>query len=172
LKKTKSGLSQIKKLKTSNHNEEFGYEVLERPSREIEIRKYNKQVWAQDHNADSNASYMKLSAYTEGQNKEKRKAPITGPVINSEDIHGPYVAFILLPQEDHPPEPLDEEIKIRKIPEIKYAVISLIGLVTPESFDNALKNKGMKILSGPYFFQYGKPWTLPLNQKNEVAYEI
>jgi hypothetical protein len=160
-------------------NEEHDYEVVERPSHEIEIRKYKKQIWAQDHNTDSNASYMKLSAYTEGQNKEQKKTPTTGPMINSEDIQGPYVAFILLPQEDHPPEPLNEEIMIRKIPERKYAVISLLGLVTLESFDrdkrvleNTLKNKGVKILSGPYFFQYGKPWTLPVEQKNEVAYEI
>jgi hypothetical protein len=160
-------------------DEEPGYEVVERPSREIEIRKYNKQVWVQDHNADSNASYIKLNAYVEGQNKERKKTQTTGPVINSEDIHGPYVALILLHQEGHPPEPLDDEIKIKKIPEKKLAVISLLGLVTPESFDrdrrvlqNTLKNKGMKILSGPYFFQYSKPWTLPLDQKNEVAYEI
>ena len=160
-------------------DEELGYEVLERLGLEIEIRKYNRQLWAQDHNLDSNASYMKLSAYAEGQNKEQRKAPIKGPVINSEDIHGPFVALILLPQEEHPPEPLDEEIHIRKIPERKYAVISLLGLVTPESFErdkrvleNTLKNKGTKIISGPYFFQYSKPWTLPLEQKNEVAYEI
>ena len=160
-------------------DEELGYEVLERPSREIEIRKYKAQVWAQDHNPDSNASYIKLNAYTEGQNKEQKKLLTTEPVINSEDVHGTYVAFILMPAEGNPPDPLDEEIQIRKIPERKLAVISLIGLVTPESFDrdkrvleNTLKNKGTKILSGPYFFQYSKPWTLPLEQKNEVGYEI
>ena len=159
--------------------EETGYKLVEKLASDMEVRHYKKQTWVQDHNPDSNASYMKLLAYSEGQNKENRKVPQTVPVINGEDIKGPYVAFLIPCEIHNPPEPLDPEIEIRNVPERKLATISLSGLVSPESFDrdkrvleNTLKNRGIKIKNGPIFFQYNKPWTPPLEQKNEIAFEI
>lgn len=159
--------------------EEACYEVVERLRYDIELRRYSKQIWVLDYNFDRNLSFMKLLAYIEGQNKEKQKMEMTVPVVNGEDIQGPYTAFILPKEITQPPKPLDGGIKIMHLGDRRLAVISFHGIATPESFERekrilekTLKNRDLKIKSGPYLLQYSKPWTPPLEQRNEIAYEV
>ena len=57
------------------------YEVLERLSRQVEIRQYDQQIWISATDTTDNASFSVLASYIFGRNKERQNVAMTAPVI-------------------------------------------------------------------------------------------
>jgi hypothetical protein len=80
---------------------------------------------------------------------------------------------------ENTPVPFNSDIKILKIKEGYYAVIRYSGRASDKNFtkhksilENELKKDDISILSEPIKATYDGPFTLPMNRRNEVMFEI
>lgn len=186
----------------------FGLRTTEEPSYtveakagNIEIRKYADIIVAQtavtaDYERSSSVAFNRLSGYIFGNNKNKQAISMTAPVLQeaeSKDIamtapvlqeksDQKWMMSLVMPAEytlETLPEPLDSEVKIKKIPGKKTAAIRYTGFLSEENItakakqlQNWLDEQGYDSVSTPRSAGYDPPWTLPFLRRNEVHIDI
>ena len=184
--------------------EEAAYTVAIKDG-DFELRDYQPMVIAQttiddDFDEAGNKAFRRLFAYISGNNSSNSEIAMTAPVIadtaaenNGEKIamtapvlqeevqDGWRYAFVL-PAEitlETAPEPVDENITIKKEPGKKVAVIQFSGFWSEAGMmDKAtelrswIKAKDFKSLSEPRWAGYNPPWTIPFLRRNEVMIDV
>lgn len=77
------------------------------------------------------------------------------------------------------PEPLDPEVKLRKLPPSTIAVVTFSGLHSAANLEKYsrqlqawLEKQGYRAISEPRLASYDPPWTIPFLRRNEVQITI
>lgn len=172
------------------------YQVLEKEG-PFDIRQYD-EYWAVrtevegDYRASTSKGFRLLFNYISGNNKQQEKIAMTGPVIQQEKgekiaMTGPviqqkkgkgWIMEFVLPSKyntTQPPEPLDPEVKLVKVPGYRAAVISYSGNLREEKYNakaeelmDIVRAKGLQPVGEPFSAGYDPPWTIPFLKHNEV----
>ena len=122
--------------------EKAKYEVIEKQGK-FEIRQYKPQIVAEtvvdtDFDKAGNVAFRKLFNYISGENRKKESIAMTAPVnqksshekiamtapVNQQKSEEKYVISFLMPSKysmETLPEPLDPNVRLRKIPARKIA---------------------------------------------------
>ena len=168
--------------------EKIRYRVL-RKIDDLEIRQYPSIILATVEGKQDNSAFRILFDYIQGSNKTRKKVPMTAPVISSERI--PMTAPVVSSEETFSfvlpegttlgsaPIPLNERIKVHKIPERKLAVLGFGGRVNDgllsrknNEFISILKKNGIPFKGPPFLMRYNSPFMPGPFRKNEVAVEL
>ena len=165
---------------------EVQYRLIKKINR-VEIRRYEKLIIAEvDGYGDGGFSH--LFDYISGNNTRKTNLEMTAPVISkSIEMTAPVlsenesIAFVM-PEGytlENTPEPNDERIKIKQIPERIIAAIKFSGRWKPSNFAEKSKQilreleKSQINSKGNIFtMRYSGPLTPWFLRRNEVAIEI
>ena len=74
-----------------------------------------------------------------------------------------------------PPEPLNTDVSIVKVPGYRAAAISYSGNLREEKYNTKIKElldivelKGQQSIGEPFSAGYDPPWTIPFLKRNEV----
>ena len=184
--------------------EEAGYTLIEKDNK-IEIREYDELVavatWVdEDFKTSGNTAFRRLFNYISGNNKAKDKIAMTAPVITNQSktkdgekiaMTAPVIShqsekgwrfMFVLPASytlETAPEPLDERVKLIKVPQRKMAVIRFSGSWNHDKskekikeLQEWLKANNLKEKSLPNIAGYDPPFTIPALRRNEVMIEI
>lgn len=153
----------------------------------VEIRLYEKLIIA-EVDGYGDVGFNLLFDYISGNNTTKTNLEMTAPVISkSIEMTAPVlsenesIAFVM-PEEyilENTPEPNDERIKIKQIPERYIAALKFSGRWTPSSFADKSKQLLWELekfqinFKGNIFtMRYSGPLTPWFLRRNEVAIEI
>jgi len=164
------------------------YEVAGRIG-EIELREYPELVLATVAGQGDNSAFRLLFSYISGENRTRKKIPMTAPVISSEKIEmtAPVISdansfSFVMPLKyslEEIPEPLDSHIRIQRIPARRLAVIRFKGYARQKSVNevkarlvSALQTSGIATVGQPFLMRYNSPWTLGFMRRNEIGIEI
>ena len=160
--------------------EEANYQVIKK-NQNYEIRKYSNRLAVETIEYNRSSGFRKLFNYISGNNNTNEEIKMTTPVTRIEK-NGNMTMQFYLPlkfNEENTPVPSNPDIKILKIKEGYYAVIKYSGRASDKNFikhksilENELKKDDMSILSPPIKATYEGPFTLPMNRRNEVMFEI
>ena len=115
-----------------------------------------------------------------------QKIAMTSPVAQSPaegaGENGPWVVQFTMPSDytlDSLPKPKDASIKFNAQPADRQLVLQFSGLAgtavlaQQEAKLRAIANaEGLKLASGPMYYFYDDPFTLPWNRRNEVAFVV
>jgi hypothetical protein len=111
------------------------YEVLEKDGN-FEIRSYESFLTAtvKESNIVSIMEFNKLFSFISGNNSNKEKIPMTAPVINDMNDNHKTTEFVMPTQflKNGPPDPLDQDITIRKYEKHFIAAITFSGNIDSE----------------------------------------
>ena len=160
--------------------EEANYEVVKQ-NKVYEIRKYSDRLAIETITSNESSSFRKLFNYISGNNENKEKISMTTPVTQIEKKGSMTMQFYLPSKfnKDNTPRPSNSDIKILNIKGGYYAVIKYSGRASDKNFikhksilENELKKDDISILSTPIKATYDGPFTLPMNRRNEVMFEI
>ncbi len=183
--------------------EQAPYQVVERLSETVEIRRYPPLVVAEttvpatNGRGDRSEAFRRLFDYISGANQAREKVEMTAPVETvrgSEKIEmtvpvetaatkdGPYAMRFVLPASyslETAPEPTDEKVRIREIPERLLAVLRFSGSTGTENvaekrrtLARAIERSRWQVAGEPNAMFYDPPWTLPFLRRNEVAFPV
>jgi effector-binding domain-containing protein len=164
------------------------YEVAGRIG-EVELREYPELMLATVTGQGDNSAFRLLFSYISGENRTRKKIPMTAPVITSEKIEmtapvisdGNSFSFVmpLKYKLEEIPEPLDSRIRIQKIPARRLAVIRFKGYARQKSVNevkarllSALQTSGIATVGEPFLMRYNSPWTPGFMRRNEVGIEV
>ncbi len=160
----------------------------------VEIRHYPRIIIAKVDNRVSD-SFGLLFRFISGQNKQKEKVKMTSPVVSqessqeikmtspvfSEFSNNGYMAFVM-PSEftfETTPEPLDDDVKIEKLPDRTLAVLRFSGSWSEKNFEtktkelfDELSKARIKTKGGVFAMLYNPPFIPSFLRRNEVAIEI
>ena len=148
----------------------------------IEIRRYSPTIQAVTPMPDySSGGFRRLAGYIFGGNDGDQSIAMTAPVQETMGGNDGEMAFTM-PSEysmEALPNPKDERVSLRHVPERTVAVIVFSGRASDakaqtkwEELSNALAEAGVRTSGGPFLNQYNPPWTLPFLRRNEVMVEI
>ena len=160
--------------------EEANYEVVKQ-NKVYEIRKYSDRLAIETIIYNQGSSFRKLFNYISGNNENKEEISMTTPVTQVEKKGNMTMQFYLPSKfnKDNTPSPSNSEVKVLNIKGGYYAVIKYSGRASDKNFikhksilENELKKDDMSILSPPIKATYDGPFTLPMNRRNEVMFEI
>jgi len=169
--------------------------------RDVEIRKYPPLLLASVHGASDNDMFYPLFRFITGNNRIKKKVPMTAPVISGEDIPmttpvitaekipmtapvitGSRTMSFVMPEDftrESIPEPLDSRITLEEIPERTIAVIRFSGRTDETTVQkmtahllSVLEEEKIMVKSSPFLMRYNSPWTPGFLRRNEVSVEI
>lgn len=182
-----------------SHVEQAKYKVTESYNN-IEIRDYEPMIVAEVEVAGKREEAIKqgfrmIADYIFGDNiptkniamtapvtqTQGEKVAMTAPVIQQADNDVWKVRFVM--PEGYTlttlPAPKNHAIKLKQIPEKRFAVIRFSGLPDNQKLHhNELKlltfiqDKHLKTVSVATYAFYNPPWTLPFLRRNEVMFEI
>ena len=174
----------------------LNYQVMEKDGK-FDIRQY-ADYWVVrteidgEYRSSTNEGFRLLFGYISGRNKQQEKIAMTGPVMQQEKgekiaMTGPviqqkkgksWIMEFVLPSKYNdiqPPEPLDPEVSIVKVPGYRAAAISYSGNLREEKYNTKIKElldivtlKGLQPIGEPFSAGYDPPWTLPFLKRNEV----
>lgn len=174
----------------------LNYQVLEKDG-EFNIRQY-ADYWVvrteidDEYRSSTGKGFRLLFSYISGKNKAQEKIAMTGPVMQQEKgeriaMTGPviqqkkgesWIMEFVLPAKYNtaqPPEPLDPDVSIVKVPGYRAAAIRYSGNLREEKYHEKTKElldivklKGLKPVGEPFSAGYDPPWTLPFLKRNEV----
>lgn len=153
---------------------------------DIEIRKYPSVLVVSMFNNNDSEAFNFLFDYIQGNNKLRKKVPMTAPVLSSEKIPmtapvlstKQYMAFFLPEHytKDTAPIPNNAELSIEEIPERILAVIRFGGRSNNKTIDknsgilkNQLQKKKMKTTGNIFLLRYNSPFTPGFLRRNELA---
>ena len=153
----------------------------------LKIRRYEKLIIA-EVDGYGDGGFNLLFDYISGNNKTKINLQMTAPVISKTiEMTAPVfsekksIAFVL-PEEytlENTPQPIDERIKIRQIPQRYVAATKFSGRWTDSNFANKakqllkqLEKSKIKTKGNIFSMRYNGPLTPWFLRRNEVAIEI
>jgi hypothetical protein len=168
--------------------QQIPYEVLKKIE-EIEIRRYPEVLFAVVQNDNNDSGFSLLFRYISGENKTRRKIPMTAPVITSEKIPmtAPvvtgknYMAFALPSSYNNEtvPMPINPAVKIEIQKEKTMAVLQFGGRTNEtkvqkkiQKLITILKINKIQMKDEPVLMRYNSPFTPGFLRRNEVAVEI
>jgi effector-binding domain-containing protein len=180
--------------------EKAKYEVIEKQGK-FEIRQYKPQIVAEtvvdtDFDKAGNVAFRKLFNYISGENRKKESIAMTAPVnqksshekiamtapVNQQKSEEKYVISFLMPSKysmETLPEPLDPNVRLRKIPARKIAAVRYSGSWSRKKYEQKKKlleefidNKGLRIIGQDIFARYDPPFQPFFLKRNEVLYEV
>lgn len=174
----------------------LNYQVLEKDGK-FDIRQY-EDYWIVrteidgEYRESTSEGFRLLFSYISGKNKQQEEIAMTGPVMQQEKgekiaMTGPVIQqkkgkrwtmeFVLPSKYNklQPPEPLDPEVSIVKVPGHRAAAISYSGNLREEKYNTKIKElldivslKGLQTIGEPFSAGYDPPWTIPFLKRNEV----
>ncbi len=153
----------------------------------MEIRRYEELIIA-EVDGYGDGGFNLLFEYISGNNMTKKNLEMTAPVISKKiEMTAPVfseensIAFVL-PEEytlENTPKPIDERIKIKKIPGRYVAALKFSGRWTSSNFTKKaeqlleqLKKAKIKTEGNIFSMRYSGPFTPWFLRRNEVATEI
>lgn len=172
------------------------YQVLEKDGT-FDIRQY-EDYWVVrteidgEYRESTGEGFRLLFSYISGKNKQQEEIAMTGPVMQQEKgekiaMTGPVIQqkkgkrwtmeFVLPAKYNklQPPEPLDPEVSIVKVPGYRAAAISYSGNLREEKYNTKIRElldivslKGLQTIGEPFSAGYDPPWTIPFLKRNEV----
>ena len=160
--------------------EEANYEVVKK-NEVYEIRKYSDRLAIETDISNQGSSFRKLFNYISGNNEDNEEIKMTTPVTQVEKKGNMTMQFYLPSRfnKENIPSPSNPDVKILNIKGGYYAVIRYSGRASDKNFikhksilENELKKDDISILSPPIKATYDGPFTLPMNRRNEVMFEI
>ena len=160
--------------------EEANYEVVKK-NEIYEIRKYSDRLAIETEISNQGSSFRKLFNYISGNNEDNEEIKMTTPVTQVEKKGNMTMQFYLPSRfnKENIPSPSNPDVKILNIKGGYYAAIIYSGRTSDKNFikhksilENELKKDDMSILSPPIKATYNGPFTLPMNRRNEVMFEI
>jgi hypothetical protein len=160
--------------------EEANYEVVKK-NEIYEIRKYSDRLAIETEISNQGSSFRKLFNYISGNNEDNQEIKMTTPVTQVEKKGNMTMQFYLPSRfnKENIPSPSNPDVKILNIKGGYYAAIIYSGRTSNKNFikhksilENELKKDDMSILSPPIKATYNGPFTLPMNRRNEVMFEI
>ncbi len=152
----------------------------------IELRQYDviyiAEVTIESERKDAiKAGFKILANYIFGGNSENLKIAMTAPV-KQQRVENSWKISFLMPAEyslKTLPNPNDKIVKIKKITQKKYGVITFSGLNSDSNVDfhknllkKYLKKNNISTLNSAIYAFYNPPWTLPIFRRNEIMFEI
>lgn len=176
------------------------YQVLEKDG-SFDIRQYD-DYWVVrteidgDYRESTSRGFRLLFNYITGKNKQQEKIAMTGPVIQQKKgesiaITSPviqkkkgesWIIEFVLPSKynkTQPPEPLDPEVSLAKIPGYRAAVLTYSGYLREEKYNakmmklmEVIAQKGLQPIGEPFSAGYDPPWTIPWLKRNEVLITV
>ena len=160
--------------------EEASYEVVKK-NKVYEIRKYSDRLAIETDISNEGNSFRKLFNYISGNNDKNEEIKMTTPVTQVEKKGNMTMQFYLPSRfnKENIPSPSNPDVKILNIKGGYYAAIIYSGRTSDKNFtkhksilENELKKDDISILSPSIKATYNGPFTLPMNRRNEVMFEI
>jgi hypothetical protein len=156
---------------------------------EVELREYPELMLATVTGQGDTSAFRLLFSYISGENRTRKKIPMTAPVITSEKIEmtAPVISdansfSFVMPVNyklEEIPEPLDSHIRIQKLHARRLAVIRFKGYARQKSVNevkarllSALQTSGIATVGEPFLMRYNSPWTLGFMRRNEIGIEV
>jgi hypothetical protein len=156
---------------------------------DLEIRHYPEIIFAVVEDNADDSGFGLLFQYISGENKTRRKIPMTAPVITSEKIpmttpvisRKNYMAFALPSSytRDTVPVPTNPAVTIDVQPEKIMAVLRFSGRTSDtkdqkylQELITTLKTHKIPRKGEPVLMRYNSPFTPGFLRRNEVAVEI
>ncbi|MEI6099621.1 MAG: heme-binding protein [Alphaproteobacteria bacterium] len=184
---------------TYKSNETPKYTV-ERNEGDIELRDYAPRIMAEvsvqgSQSQAVSAGFRVLAGYIFGANDGGAKVAMTTPVtqVPGETIamttpvtqsarEGNWVVQFMMPGSftlDTLPKPRDPAIRFVSLPATRQVVLRFSGRARSEALSEKeaqlrswARGQSLELASGPYYYFYDAPWTLPWNRRNEVAFTL
>ena len=154
---------------------EVQYRLIKKLNK-VEIRFYEKLIIA-EVDGYGDGGFNLLFDYISGNNTTKTNLEMTAPVLSEKES----IAFVM-PEEytlENTPEPNDERIRIKKMPERYVAALKFRGRWTPSNFTGKskqllkeLEKSNIKTKGNIFTMRYSGPLTPWFLRRNEVAVEI
>ena len=160
--------------------EEANYQVVKK-NKVYEIRKYSDRLAIETDISNQGSSFRKLFNYISGNNEDNEEIKMTTPVTQVEKKGNMTMQFYLPSRfnKENIPSPSNPDVKILNIKGGYYAAIIYSGRTSDKNFikhksilENELKKDDISILSAPIKATYDGPFTLPMNRRNEVMFEV
>ena len=158
-------------------------------SGEVEFRRYPSIILATVSGSTENENFWILFRYITGNNRSKKKVPMTAPVITPDKIamtapvisDADTMSFVLPAsyQREDVPEPVDSRISIQEVPPRELAVIRFSGRASTrdvaevrERLLTTLDAEKIPVVGRPFLMRYNAPYTPGFLRRNEVGVEI
>ena len=179
--------------------EQTKYKVVESHDT-IEIRDYDAMIVAETEVAGSrdeaiSQGFRQIADYIFGNNVSQQKVAMTAPVmqgqsekvamtapVTQQSDDGLWKVRFVMPEAykiETLPKPKNAAVKLKEIPEKRFAVIRFSGLAGEKSLkerttelQSFIKSKNLHPVSSPTYAFFNPPWTLPFLRRNEVMIEI
>lgn len=182
--------------------EQQRYEVVGRGPG-FELRRYPAHLVAEvevdgSFEGAGSTAFRPLAAYIGGQNRANRSLAMTAPVLQRRDdtddtlaaaetmttqtSPGRYVVAFVMPRgstRESLPDPGDDRVAIRAVPEELAAVARYSGRWTSNSYLQqtgqllrAVRDAGLETTGPPRFARFDPPWTLWFRRRNEVVVPV
>lgn len=158
------------------------YSVLISDDR-FEIREYSDFYiveYDNDNDPEINRGFGTLFSYISDNNKTKQKITMTVPVIEEIIQSRKKIAFVVPGKfKDNIPEPNDNNLKIKKFTEGRFAVIKYSGFSNKNKEDKMKRKlnewltlKGYVKHSNFMLAFYNAPFTPPMLRRNEIMVRV
>ncbi|MDD4307741.1 MAG: heme-binding protein [Thermoplasmata archaeon] len=156
---------------------------------DVEIRQYPEILLATVTGIEDDSSFGILFNYISGQNRSRKKVPMTSPVISSEKIsmtapvisNGRFFTFVLPDNYtlETVPKPDDSRVTIHLQPARKFAVLRFSGKANAAAVEResgkllkSLSDNGIPTRGDIFLMRYNSPFAPGFMRRNEVGIEI
>ena len=150
----------------------------------MEIRKYkgfNIAEVEKTRESSFDTGFNNIFRYIRGENNASQKISMTAPVLSEMEDDAIKTSFVMpsdLSLEDLP-QPLDDRVIIRHVPEGVYGAIGFTGSWKREKFLNMserlklwIERNAYKIISNAIVARYNPPITPSFLRKNEILFRV